>query len=66
VGVRRVRDGRLAEGLPDLVWQDSLLRLFSRLRAVGGEPVRLAEPGFLGGVVAPMIAVDGAEALRPA
>jgi predicted Zn-dependent protease len=65
VGVRRIRDGRLAEGLSDLVWQDSLLRLFSRLLAVGGEPVRLAEPGFLGGVSAPLIAVDGAEELRP-
>lgn len=66
VGVRRVEGGRLGEALPDLFWEDSLLRLFSSLRAVGGEPVRLAEPGFLGAVSAPMLAVDGAEALRPA
>ena len=65
VGVRRVEDGRLGEALPDLLWEDSLLRLFSSLRAVGGEPVRLAEPGFLGGVSAPLIAVEGAEELRP-
>lgn len=64
LGARRVAGGRLAEGLPELVWEDSLLRLFSRVLAVGGEPVRLADPAFLGGTSAPMLAVDGAEALR--
>jgi hypothetical protein len=64
LGARRVEGGRLAEGLPELVWEDSLLRLFSRVLAVGGEPVRLADPAFLGGTSAPMLVVDGAEALR--
>jgi PmbA protein len=64
VGARRIEGGRLGAGLPDLLWEDSLLRLFASLRAVGGEPVRLAEAWSLGGVAAPMIAVDGAEELR--
>ncbi|HEX6199561.1 MAG TPA: metallopeptidase TldD-related protein [Thermoanaerobaculia bacterium] len=64
LGARRVEEGRLAEGLPELVWEDSLLRLFSRVLAVGGEPVRLADPAFMGGTSAPMLVVDGAEALR--
>jgi hypothetical protein len=59
-----VEGGRLAGGLPELVWEDSLLRLFSRVLAVGGDPVRLADPAFLGGTSAPMLVVDGAEALR--
>lgn len=66
VGARRIEAGRFGEGLPELVWEDSLLRLFSRVLAVGGEPVRLADPAFLGGVSAPMVVVDGAEELRPA
>ncbi len=63
-GARRVEGGHLAEGLPELVWEDSLLRLFSRVLALGGDPVRLADPAFLGGTSAPMVVVDGAEELK--
>ncbi len=66
-GVRRIRDGRLAEPLPDLVWETSLLRTFSSLLGVGREPARrLSRDGYFGGTSAPTIAVplQGSE-LRP-
>lgn len=63
VGARRVRDGALAEPVEGLVWEDSLLRLFSKVRAVGGEPEVLAEDGGMGGVSAPMVCAEGAEEL---
>ncbi len=64
-GARRVRGGTLGEPLPELVWEDSLLRLFSQVRALGSEPVRLSDHRLPGGTSAPMVAVDGAETLRP-
>lgn len=63
VGARRVRDGALAEPVEGLVWEDSLLRLFSKVRALGGEPAVLAEDGGMGGVSAPMVCTEGAEEL---
>ena len=66
VGARRVRSGVLAEPVGPIVWEDSLLRLFSKVAALGGEPVVRMDDGGLGGVSAPMICVEGAEALRPA
>lgn len=63
VGARRVRGGALAEPVEGPVWEDSLLRLFSKVRAVGGEPVVLAEHGGMGGVSAPMVCTAGAEEL---
>ncbi len=65
LGARRVRGGALAEPVEGLVWEDSLLRLFSKVRAVGGEPVVLAEDGGMGGVSAPMVCAAGAEELTP-
>lgn len=65
-GACRVRAGVLEEPLPELVWEDSLLRLFSQVRALGASPVRLAGRDLLGGVSAPMVVVEGAEVLRPA
>ncbi len=65
-GACRVRAGVLEEPLPELIWEDSLLRLFSQVRALGGDPVRLAGRHLLGGVSAPMVVVEGAETLRPA
>ncbi len=65
-GACRVRAGVLGEPLPELVWEDSLLRLFSQVRALGGAPVRLASRHLLGGTSAPMVVVEGAETLRPA
>jgi predicted Zn-dependent protease len=65
-GVRRIRDGRLAEPLPDLVWEDGLLRTFSSLLAVGKETVLCSSPeGYLGGISAPALAISGVGDLRP-
>ncbi len=65
-GVRRVRGGSLAEPVGPLVWEDSLLRLLSKVAALGGEPAVRMDDGGLGGVSAPMLCAEGAEALRPA
>lgn len=65
-GVRRVRNGGLAEALPDLTWDESLLRLFSQVRAIGGTPIPLAIGGFLGAISAPLLVVDAPAEIRPA
>lgn len=55
-GVRRIRNGRLAEALPDCIWDDSLLRCLSESPQVGSELVRrLSRDGVLGGVCAPPV-----------
>jgi len=57
-GVRRIRDGQLAEALPDLIWEDSLLRILANVLAVGDTPVRrFGRAGILGGFSAPGLAV---------
>lgn len=62
-GVRQIRNGELAEPLPDLLWEDSLLRVFSHLLGLGDETVSVGiDRGLSGGVTAPAIAladVDG-------
>ncbi len=66
-GVRRVVPAGLGEALPDLVWEGSLLRAFSRLLAVGRESVRVtAGERLLGGVVAPPVVVAEMAATRGA
>jgi predicted Zn-dependent protease len=66
-GVRRIRDGRLAEALPDLIWEDSLLRAFSTLLGIGQEPALRANPdGYLGATSAPALTIGEVEGLRPA
>ena len=63
-GVRRIRDGALAEGLPDLVWEDSLLRVLSSVLAIGDTPVRrFGRAGVLGGFSAPSLAVGEVHSL---
>lgn len=63
-GVRRIQSGRLAQPLPDLVWNDSLLRVFSRLEAVGSErSVKVSSDGILGGTSAPSIVLPGVDDL---
>jgi PmbA protein len=65
-GVRRIRDGKLGKGLPDLVWEDSLLRAFSNLLAIGSEPgLRISHDGVLGGISTPALAIADASNLRP-
>jgi predicted Zn-dependent protease len=64
-GVRRIVNGELGPGLPDLVWEDSLLRALSNLIGVGSSTVvRISHDGFLGGISAPAVAIDGVGGLR--
>lgn len=64
-GVRRVENGEAGAPLPDLVWEDSLLRVFSALEAVGSETARLVgDDLLLGGVVTPAIVVTEVRGLR--
>ena len=65
-GVRRIREGKLAEGLPDLIWEDSLLRAFSNLLGVGAEPVvRISHDRVLGGISTPALAIADTSNFRP-
>ncbi|MEE8278226.1 MAG: metallopeptidase TldD-related protein [Thermoanaerobaculia bacterium] len=65
-GVRRIRHGRLAEPLPDLTWEDGLLRAFSSLLALGKKVVLRSSPdGYLGGFSAPAVAISDLGELRP-
>lgn len=65
-GLRRIRDGRLAEGLPDAWWEDSVLRIFSERPLLGVETTRrLGHDGVLGGVNAPAVVMAPAATLRP-
>jgi predicted Zn-dependent protease len=58
-GVRRIRDGRLAEAIPDCVWDDSLLRCLSEGPVLGATlGRRLSRDGVLGGVCAPPLLVS--------
>ncbi len=65
-GVRRIRNGRLAEPLPDQVWEDSLLRAFARLRAIGRDSIlRSTSTTLLGAISAPSLVLDASEGMRP-
>jgi predicted Zn-dependent protease len=64
-GARRVESGGLGAPLPDLVWEDSLLRVFSALQAVGSVARRLrGDDLLLGGIVTPAIVVSEVRTLR--
>ena len=66
-GARRLLDGARAQALPDLVWEDSLPNVLSRVLGVGAEPVTIAgQDLLLGAVSAPMLAIERAESLRVA
>ena len=57
-GVRRIREGRLAEPLPDRVWETSLVRTLASISGIGSTPSRLlGGSGFLGGISTPALAV---------
>ncbi len=65
-GVRRIRNGTLAESLPDVVWEDGLLRAFSSVLGLGRRAVlRASHDGYLGGISAPAAAIPGVSDLRP-
>lgn len=58
-GVRLIQNGVLGPAAPDFIWEDSLLREFSALEAIGSEPARrLGDDGYLGGISAPAVAVS--------
>ncbi|HEX5761131.1 MAG TPA: metallopeptidase TldD-related protein, partial [Thermoanaerobaculia bacterium] len=63
-GVRRLDGEGLGDPVPDLVWEDSLFSVLSRVRAVGRESVTLARD-VLGGTTAPMLVVEPSRPLRP-
>ena len=66
-GVRRIVDGVLAEGVPDLIWEDSLLRAFSNVLGLDNACVtRIGHDGYLGGCTAPGVAIGGVTGLRMA
>ena len=64
-GARRVEAQGLGAPLPDLVWEDSLLRVFSALAAVGVDTARLrGDDLLLGAVVTPAIVLGEVRGLR--
>jgi predicted Zn-dependent protease len=64
--VRRIRGGELGAAVSDLVWEDTLPRVFGELAGVGRQPVCVAvEDGFRGGVSAPALALPPVSGLRP-
>jgi predicted Zn-dependent protease len=68
-GVHSIAGGRQGAPLPDLVWEDSLASVLSRVRAIGADAVPIAtREGFLGAITAPLLAVDAGDEvgdLRP-
>ncbi len=66
-GARGIAGGELGRSLPDLVWEDSLPGLLSRVLAVGSELVPIATgAGLFRATTAPMLAVLGGAGLRVA
>ncbi len=64
-GVRRIDGGELSSAVPDLIWEDSLLRAFSNLIGIGSSPIqRLSPDSVLGGISAPSMAFSGVTQLR--
>jgi predicted Zn-dependent protease len=64
-GVRRIERGQLGQSLPDLLWEDGLLRAFSSLLALGAEPVVWsARGGFFGAISAPSMAISAVPKLE--
>jgi predicted Zn-dependent protease len=64
-GARLIEGGQLGRPLPDMFWEDSLLRAFSSILGIGNETARrLTRDGYLGGFSAPAIALGGVEGLR--
>ncbi|HKI85297.1 MAG TPA: metallopeptidase TldD-related protein, partial [Thermoanaerobaculia bacterium] len=66
-GVRRIRDGALAESLPDLRWEESLLGLLARPLRVAANPCCWTrDDGLFGGISAPSLGLSEAGGLLPA
>lgn len=64
-GVRTIRDGQLDRPTGGLLWQDSLLRVFSDVRRLGRALVCApGSDGILGGIAAPAMLIREAAELR--
>ncbi len=64
-GVRMIEGGALTHPLPDLAWEDSVLRVFSDLRGLGRSTAcRVSSDGVLGGISAPAVVIGEALDLR--
>lgn len=64
-GARQIHGGALGRALPDLVWEDDLRSVLSRVLGVGSELVPIATgAGLFRATTAPMLAVDGVTGLR--
>lgn len=65
-GVRRIENGKLGAPLPDLVWDESLLHAFARLRGLGNDVVVRSMPSTpLGAIAAPTLVLEEANKLDP-
>ncbi|HEY3572095.1 MAG TPA: metallopeptidase TldD-related protein [Thermoanaerobaculia bacterium] len=65
-GARTIAGGALARALPDLIWEDSLPEVLSRVLAVGSDLVPVATgAGLFRATTAPMLALVSGSALRP-
>jgi predicted Zn-dependent protease len=65
-GVRCVENGRLGVRLPDLIWEESLLSAFARVRAIGNQlVVRTTSSTPMGAICAPAIVLMESEAFTP-
>jgi predicted Zn-dependent protease len=62
-GVREIRDGERGRPVVDLVWEDSLLRVFGALPAIGSELAVVAR-GTFGAIVAPSAVILNPRRLR--
>ncbi|MEA2602673.1 MAG: PmbA protein [Acidobacteriota bacterium] len=64
-GVRQIDGGTLGRALPDLVWEDDLRSVLSRVLAVGSDLVPIATgAGLFRATTAPMLAVADVGGLR--
>ncbi|MGH9379993.1 MAG: metallopeptidase TldD-related protein, partial [Thermoanaerobaculia bacterium] len=66
-GVRRIRDGKRAEPLHDVLWQGSLLRAGANLLGIGDRPQVgwLHDRGIFGGCSCPPLAFAAVQGLSP-
>lgn len=64
-GARRIENGSLGKPLPDLIWEDSLLRALSNVSGVGCELVTWSLGSFVGGITAPALSLAEVIGLKP-
>ncbi|HET9209789.1 MAG TPA: metallopeptidase TldD-related protein [Thermoanaerobaculia bacterium] len=65
-GARQIAGGALGRALPDLIWEDDLPGILSRVLAVGSELVPVATgAGLFRATTAPMLSLVSGSALRP-